>query len=88
MPKHTHKYYRATLAIGEVWACALPDCNHHMPEHYAGLMNGKRSICWNCNQPFILNPNSLTQKTPVCDACTLGESNAEMPSDMRERRAV
>lgn len=70
--KHTHRYYRAQLAFGEVWACALPDCNHHMPEHYASLMNGKRSICWECGEPFVLDPDALKMERPQCIGCRTG----------------
>lgn len=70
--RHTHKYYRAHLTFADVWACALPDCTHYMPEHMSTLMNGKRSICWKCNEPMLLHPLNLTMERPVCDECKLG----------------
>jgi hypothetical protein len=80
MAQHLHKYYRAQLGFGQVWACAFPDCNHHMPEHYASLLNGKRSICWDCGEPMMLHPQNLTMDRPVCEACRLGiESVDKLP---------
>lgn len=70
--RHIHKYYRAELSFGDVWACALPDCTHYMPQHMEGLMNGKYSVCWECNERMVMHPGNLNMSRPVCDTCKLG----------------
>lgn len=86
--RHIHKYYRAKLAFGDVWACALDNCNHYMPQHMEGLIPGKASLCWNCNQKFILDPNALNMELPTCVNCRTGidvdEINA-ISDAMKER---
>jgi hypothetical protein len=68
-----HKYYRARTSIGPLWACAKSDCTHHMPRHLELLMNGKKSICWQCEEPFILTPIELELEQPTCPDCRLNE---------------
>ena len=75
--RHTHKYYRAEVAWGRVWACALPDCHHYMPQHMESLMNGKSSICWECGEKFVMTPASMEMDKPVCASCLLGEEVAQ-----------
>ncbi len=70
--RHTHKYYRADLGFGKVWACALPECTHHMPEHYAALMNGKYSLCWECGERMVLDPMAMEMERPICLNCRAG----------------
>lgn len=58
-----------------------------MPEHYASLMNGKRSICWQCNEPMILTPLNLKMERPICDSCALGLGDTEEPMMTDKMRA-
>lgn len=67
--RHTHKYYRVTIAGQSVWACALSDCNHYMPKHMENLVPGKGSICWECGEPMILDPNNMGEDKPRCKDC-------------------
>jgi hypothetical protein len=64
--KHTHKYQR--LSNG-VWACSLGDCTHFMPLNVADMMVGRKSLCWNCDQPFLLDDVSMQSDKPVCVNC-------------------
>lgn len=73
--RHTHKYYHAQLPFGHVWACALPDCQHHMPNHYESLLLGKSSICWECGNTFKLNGENMKQDKPICEGCKIGISD-------------
>lgn len=75
--RHTHKYYRADFRFGRVWACALPDCNHYMPQHMEDFVNGKFSICWQCGEQFKMNPISMKMDQPVCEECRLGKETFE-----------
>ncbi len=79
--RHVHKYYHADLLYGKLWACALPDCQHHMPVHYEGLLNGKDSICWQCNGRFKLNEQNMKIDRPICESCRLGitENEVDLP---------
>lgn len=68
--RHTHKYYRVDLGSYKVWACALPDCMHHMPPHYNNLVEGKNSFCWKCGEMFVLNTINMKRDKPLCDDCS------------------
>lgn len=67
--RHTHKYYRVQLGSDKVWACALPDCNHHMPTHMTPLVLGKSSLCWKCGEALVLDPINMKMDKPICDDC-------------------
>lgn len=82
--RHPHKYRKARLTFGTVWACALPDCNHYMPQHMSELVSGKRSVCWNCDEVFIMNPLSMKDDFPRCDSCR--EGSVETTTSEIERR--
>ena len=80
--RHTHKYHRVTLTIGRVWACALPDCSHHMPQVYDALVEGKASFCWKCGETMILNNHNMKQDKPLCDDCGI---TTDLSSMLTER---
>lgn len=68
--KHIHKYHRVKLDRDTtIWACAFEDCNHHMPKYLEKLIRGRKSICWNCEQPLILEGFALEMDRPICDDC-------------------
>jgi len=75
--RHVHKYYRALVAGIKVWACGLPECTHYMPSHMETLVNGKASICWNCDERMILNPSNMADDKPICDDCTATKEIAQ-----------
>jgi hypothetical protein len=68
-PKHIHKYHRITLKFGQIWACALPTCNHHMPNVYEETLPGKASLCWKCDGQFILTEDKMKDDQPLCNDC-------------------
>jgi len=68
--RHTHKYHKVLVAGDPVWACALPDCSHYMPNHMSELVPGRASLCWNCGEKFILdNTNMRETNQPTCINC-------------------
>lgn len=72
MAKHKiHKYYHAEMKNygGKLWTCALPDCSHHMPLHYENTLIGKLTICWNCEEPTILDYENMQEDMPRCQKC-------------------
>lgn len=71
--KHIHKYHKVETDAGALWACALPDCNHFMPSHYAKLLPGKGSICWSCDDLFVLDGQNMLESKPRCNECRLGD---------------
>lgn len=71
--RHIHKYHKVTLSFGQVWACALPECSHYMPQHMTPMITGKASICWECNEPMILDSNSMNEDKPRCGLCRVGQ---------------
>lgn len=68
--RHTHKYYKKTLSFGQVWACALPTCNHYMPTHMTELLPGKQSVCWECEGMLVLNELNMKMEKPLCEDCS------------------
>lgn len=85
--RHRHKYFQADMNGTKVWACALPDCNHYMPDHMRQLVNGKMSICWGCESEINLNPDNMKDIHPVCTNCKLGIS-PDSPDAITETEAV
>jgi len=73
--KHIHKYHHVDTVNGKLWACAQPECSHHMPKHYEPLLIGKASICWTCEGLFRLNAENMKHDKPICEACSLGDSS-------------
>lgn len=75
MPRknHTHKYQLRATGSQSVWACALPDCNHYMPPHLSSLVEGRTSICWQCEEKFILDEESMKESRPRCFTCRDGQ---------------
>lgn len=64
---HIHKFKRLKYKSGnQIFFCALPDCNAKMS---TSLALGKRSLCWRCNEPFIMNEYSLRLAKPHCENC-------------------
>ena len=78
--KHVHKYHLVPFVntTRNVWACALADCNHYMPEHMNNLMPGKSSICWNCGKQFQLSEESMKRNEPICIQCELKERGIDL----------
>ena len=66
--RHVHKYFRGP---SDTWACGFPDCTHLMPQNMRFMMEGKQSICWLCNDRYILTRANLQQIKPLCNDCWL-----------------
>jgi hypothetical protein len=76
--KHTHKYER----IDGVWCCALPDCSHFMPSNVrGGDVSGKRSVCWECKNEFILTIPLMKKAQPLCLICAQIEADNAIVED-------
>lgn len=67
--KHVHKYHLVPMYNVTVWACALPDCSHYMPDHMKEMLPGKASICWGCNEKMLLDPANMKDEMPLCSNC-------------------
>ena len=64
--RHPHKY----MKIRGIWYCALPDCTHFMPRNMELGVMGKKSVCWNCGEEFIMDERSIKMEQPICYDCT------------------
>lgn len=65
---HVHKYGLKKLGKKkqyEVMACQLPLCPHYV---VPTLAIGKMSICFRCDEQFVLTPNDIKFK-PACYDC-------------------
>lgn len=74
-----HKYHRVDFIGQKIFACALPDCSHYMPKHMEPMIVGKRSLCWQCDKPFVIGYEHLEQDKPICANCAMG-----LPTDKDE----
>lgn len=79
VPNHIHLYKRIDLVpkwkqIKDpekhqpylVFVCIKPACNHRMPVQ---LAFGKLCECNRCNNPMILDKESITHAKPHCQDC-------------------
>jgi hypothetical protein len=85
--RHVHKYHKVSLSYADVWACALPDCNHYMPKHMEATLPGKYSFCWQCGEKFLLSPETMNLDKPKCLTCLYGlveSPSAEPDAPMSE----
>lgn len=66
-PSHVHKLRRHRHKSGTaIFFCTLPDCTF---KSSVALSLGKRSLCWRCEEPFIMNEYSIRLAKPHCDNC-------------------
>jgi len=70
--RHVHKYHKVEMYSSKVWACALPDCNHYMPQHMERMVEGKYSICWTCGDSMTLHQLNMKMDKPQCFDCVNG----------------
>lgn len=71
---HIHKYHRVKLGKQKqytVYKCALPDCAHYVGKE---LARGRRSICWQCGNDFVLSAYSIRLAKPYCPNCKVEDS--------------
>lgn len=72
---HIHKLKRVRYKSGNtVFFCALPDCNY---KSNPSLVLGKRSLCWRCGEPFIMNEYALRLAKPHCEGCHKPKSEVD-----------
>ena len=81
-PKHVHKYYKAKLSFGTVWACARPNCTHHMPQHMTDLLPGKNTQCWNCECNTVMDSRTMVMEKPLCEDCDPNTFDIEKTTDI------
>jgi hypothetical protein len=67
-----HKYFRKKVGDKRrvIYACAVPGCTHYLEP---AMVKNKMSICWNCEQPFIMPDKlQLINSKPWCEDCKEG----------------
>ena len=73
--KHIHKLKMIKYKTGnKVFFCSL-DCTFKISVQ---LALGKRSICWRCNEPFIMTEYSLRLVKPHCPQCHQSKDKKEI----------
>ena len=76
--EHIHKFKRLIYKSGNsIFFCATPDCKQKIS---IPLALGKRSICWRCGEPFVMNEYSLRLAKPHCGACHKAKKNDSLES--------
>ena len=81
--EHVHKYQLITLGGTRVvkkdgqkhiekcsgyivFKCMIPNCTHFISKD---LVIGRKSICWKCNEPVVLNTENTRLKKPTHVEC-------------------
>ena len=65
---HLHKLKRYKYGNGApIYFCTLPDCSFRSP---VALMLGKKVLCNQCGNPFVMNENSIRRAKPHCENCS------------------
>jgi len=84
--EHVHKLKRHTYETGnKIFFCALPDCKFKIK---LGLALGKRSICWRCGEPFIMNEYSIRLAKPHCEDCHKSKNISQFEANVHNSDAV
>ena len=69
MAKHPH---RLMLVEKRTWRCTLDGCNFFVHLGLAHVLVGKRAVCWECGEVFIVDEKSLKNEMPKCNTCMGG----------------
>ena len=69
---HTHRYFRREDGR---WACLRDGCTHYMPKNMSPAPVGSNSICWSCEEEFMLTPINMKESKPTCDTCSEKEDS-------------
>lgn len=65
--QHVHKFKRLKYKTGgQIFFCTQPDCSVKLNP---ALALGKRTICWRCGEPFLMNEYALRLVKPHCENC-------------------
>lgn len=76
MKKHIgpHKYLKDKFKQSGtvIFKCVLPGCQHYLNDRF---IIGKISLCWRCNQPFLIDKQLKELKKPHCHDCTKGRQD-------------
>ena len=73
MAKHTHQYKRITQRPSNrvIYRCMLANCNHYLTEEF---ILGKQSVCWACQNDFVLDKYAVERTKPKCENCRTKET--------------
>lgn len=88
--RHIHKYQRVDIAKTPgksypVFKCVLPQCSHYItPE----LVVGKETICWRCDEVFLLTVDLARLVRPHCKDCTRTEGANQKIKDPQILEAI
>jgi len=81
--KHTHRY---ALMKDGLWHCTLPDCSHYWPGNMPiEALYGKKTICWDCGQPFSIDEISMRIDRPICSTCESPRLIEEILTNIMEK---
>ena len=68
---HVHKYLRSKLGKLIIFKCMIPGCAHYIRKE---LAENRFSLCWRCNEIFVMTKVQLLLKKPHCLTCTKGKN--------------
>lgn len=78
IPNHFHLYKRVNLTRNPakppylVLQCLAPNCTHYLPKK---LAIGKLAKCHRCEEPFILDKETVELEKPHCTDCIKRKPN-------------
>lgn len=78
MAKHPHKL----LLVGKkTWKCQIEGCAFFVHLGLAHILVNKRAVCWNCEEVFSVDEDSLKDEKPKCMDCRLALNLANVPDN-------
>lgn len=90
--RHIHKYVLRDIGSSQkprkVYACAHSDCTHFMPSKE--LVIGKKSICWQCGEEFIMNAWIVSREKvkPRCNDCRRASKKDKNPEVQKANEQI
>lgn len=78
--KHAHKFL---LIDGRTWKCMDPSCNWFVHYGLRNIIVGKKGVCWNCEEEFVVSEASMKDGKPKCDDCRLFAIPSASPTGKR-----
>lgn len=87
--RHVHKFVCVSNVFyhSRIWKCAFPECVWFVHLGLAHVMLGKLSFCWQCDEPFVMTEDHLTQERPICTKCANPMDTSAVQEKINELQA-
>jgi hypothetical protein len=83
--KHVHQFMRISGKHVSTWRCAIDGCKWFVHQGLAHVIQGKRSICWQCGAEFTVTEEAMQDDMPKCEECRLGIDVDQLSALLKEK---